>query len=99
MEYKEQVKIITDIESNVSVDELFYKNMKIWPIIRLEIWKSVFDGHSDPKPIRPKVSFLKRSLRFVNNRFFTKKNQYPKTDAVFLIAPDERRVLVNNKYY
>jgi len=99
MEYKEQVKIITDIEANVSVDELFYKNTKIWPVIRLEIWKSIFDGHSNPKPIRSKVSFLKRSLRFVNNRFFTKKNQYQKADVVFLIAPDERKVLVNDKYY
>lgn len=98
MEYKDQVQIITNIEKNVPVNLLSYKNTTIWPIVRLLIWQNIFDGPQTSGNSHKKKSTLKRLAKFLN-RFLTKKNHYIKSDAVFLVAPNERRAQVDNKYY
>ncbi len=99
MKYQDQVDIITNIENNFPVNNLVYKNIRIWPIIRLAIWQSIFDGPSEPKQSTPKKSISKRLIRFLSKVFFLKNNIYRKTETVFLIAPSERKVLVEDKYY
>ncbi len=98
MEYQDQVRIITDIEKNVPVHLISYEGTKIWPVVRLAIWQHIFDGPKSLESSRKKKSFLKRLRRF-SDRLFSAKNTYQKTDAVFLVASNERRVFMNGAYY
>lgn len=102
---KEALEIILDIEKEISVDKIEFKGIKIWPLIRLELWKILQNGSGSltnthqPAFFNRWVKFKKRILIYKEFFFNKFKKRFTKTEAVFLIAPNERRVKIEGKYY
>ncbi len=102
MQYKEIIKVLNSIEENVPISKIKYNGLKIWPIIRLEIWKTLHSNlkYSSTQEIVNKPSLKKKLKKYWNIVFYQlNKNDYRKSKAVFLIARYDRTVQVDGKYY
>ncbi|OHB08229.1 MAG: hypothetical protein A3I19_01885 [Candidatus Zambryskibacteria bacterium RIFCSPLOWO2_02_FULL_38_13] len=105
MQYKEIIRILNNIEDNVPISKIEYKNLKIWPIIRLEMWKILYSRfkNSGEEPAKKK-NLIEKIVEKVNIYvgfilYKLNPNKYKETDVVFLIARLERTIQVENKYF
>ena len=105
---KEILDIILDIERSVPVDEIEYKAMKIWPIIRVGIWKQLTslenksetrDGARSSKKYAIKYFFSKMGVVLSYIKYILYKKEYGKKDVVFLSSPNNRWEKVDGKYF
>jgi len=101
---KEALEIIVNIEKNVAVDEIEFRDIKIWPLIRLEIWKQLthVKKENDVKNItKHRVSYFFSKIliifSYLKHALFEEK--YEESDAVFLSSPNNRWEKVDGKYF
>lgn len=89
MEYKEVTAILCDLETNVAVEKLFYRGLAIWPLVRLVLWRQMAGGVTtiaDASPSRWEKLLNQAWLALGSSR-----QNYPRADAMFLVAEGERR--------
>jgi len=107
---QEAINIIIDIEKNVEVDEIEFKGIKVWPLIRLQIWKHLTNTYSGNKAEEAKktsskkytikyfVSKLTILFIYVTHYLFNRQIIEEK-DVVFLSSPNNRWERVDGKYF
>ncbi len=102
MNYGEILAVLHDIEAAVAPETIEYEEMKLWPLIRLELWKALYDGEPKMPETKGRTAsfkiFIKRAWAYLQAKL-ARKNIYPQADTVFLIGRNERRIRKNNRYY
>ncbi|MBR5033777.1 MAG: hypothetical protein IKX71_00555 [Bacteroidales bacterium] len=90
MTYLEAVQLVKDIESKYDVMSIRYRNVSVWPYLRLYL----FDGISDKTEIKPSVPVVKIVLKslFAYNPFKVFKHH-----DVWLFTGCERRKRIGDK--
>jgi hypothetical protein len=99
MEYKEATAILCDIELHVAVERLRHGDLDIWPLLRLMLWRQLAGAGSPAMPPPPGSRTARQFERFAlaARLLFRPKTAYPKAEAVFFIAKDERSTMVAGK--
>ena len=73
MDLKTNIKIINNIEDNIDVNELKYRNLNIWPIIRHAIWKQLLhpkNDHLGMGYIGRKLDTIYKKIKYLMDLFF-----------------------------
>ena len=109
MQYKQIISSLNQIEDNVPVGDICYKNIKIWPIIRLELWRTLQSDfvyssikiNQNPSSFKEKIQKIKEEVIHVWSHvaYMLNPNTYKEVPAVFFIARFERTVKVDGKYF
>ena len=109
MEYQEIVRILYRIEHDIPVDRIEYKELKIWPLIRSELWNSLRHGErAETRKNLKRGQLIRRVWKKIAAYaaywwFFSIRirriRAIKKMDAVSLIARFERTVTVDGAYY
>jgi hypothetical protein len=89
MEYKEATAILCDIEANVAVERLRYRGLAMWPLARLALWRQFAGGVVTVAEAAP--SRWQNLLSQLRLAMTPSQRDYPRADAMFLVAEDERR--------
>jgi len=98
MKYKEATAILCDIEQHVAVERLRHDGLDIWPLLRLVLWRQL-GGGAPAMPPRPaaRMAGIFEKLALAARALLRPKSAYPKAEAVFFIANDERSAMVAGK--
>ena len=105
---KEALDVIIDIERSVPVDLIRIKDIEIWPLIRLEIWKQLINSKrksATSEIIRSsqkytiKYLFSKISIVLAYIRYVFCKKKYKRKDVVFLSSPNSKWEKVDGRYF
>ena len=105
MKYKDIISTLNSIEENVPIGSIEFQGLKIWPIIRLELWKilnsrfkySTENSAGKKSLIKNLLEKIKAYTGFIFYKL--NPNKYEPAAAVFLIARLERTVQVEGKYF
>ena len=89
MEYEEATAILCDIEANVAIEKLSYRGLAMWPLARLALWRQMAGGVVTVLEAAP--SRLGKMFGQVRLALAPLRRDYPRADAMFLVAEGERR--------
>ncbi|MEA2112491.1 MAG: CDP-glycerol glycerophosphotransferase family protein [Patescibacteria group bacterium] len=107
MKLKQATEIIIDIENLVPVDQIEFKDIKIWPLIRSEIWKQLTNPVKERSSLESSAStnknyfekIISKILRvFTYTKYSLFKKKQKQKQVIFLPSPNNRWEKVNGQY-
>ena len=107
MEYQRAIEIITKIEREFDVNSIKYDDIKVWPMIRLAIWKRFCQPSRDFMKPNPQLDKVKNYIRPLKQRIINfsppfsefqqnfELNQASPVDVVFFSRAEDHSDLIN----
>ena len=96
-DHKSVIELITEIESTFDVNSLIYKNIHIWPWVRLAIWTQVNNPHKNYSSTQSSASDYILNNHIINQINDLKINEQP--DLAFFSRLEDYTDKSNSKFY
>ena len=96
-DHKSVIKIITEIEATFDVNSLNYKNIHVWPWIRLAIWTQLNNPHINYSSTKSSVSDYTLDNQTINQIIKLKIDKNP--DLLFFSRLEDYTDKSNGKFY